>query len=44
MLEWCMTHPWMTFFILLALAESIGNIGSTKIYQCDKCKEKESNK
>jgi len=24
MKEWCMTHPWMTFFILFTLADSIG--------------------
>lgn len=23
MLDWCMVHPWMTFFIILAIIESI---------------------
>jgi hypothetical protein len=27
MTEWCSQHPWMTFFILLVLADSIGSIG-----------------
>ncbi len=27
MQEWCLQHPWMTFFIGLVLAESIGKIG-----------------
>jgi hypothetical protein len=31
----------MTFFIMLALADGIGHIGQTKIYQCDKCEKKE---
>ena len=23
--EWCMEHPWMTFFIAMTLASSIGS-------------------
>lgn len=42
MLEWCTAHPWMTFFILWALADSVGKIGSTNIYQCDKCKKEDA--
>jgi len=26
MAEWCIAHPWMTFFVALALAEAIGSI------------------
>lgn len=26
LLNWCFTHPWMTFFILLATIEAIENI------------------
>lgn len=33
MLEWCMAHPWMTFFILLAFANAIGELGKTKVYR-----------
>lgn len=26
MKEWCINHPWMTFFIILSLIDSIDNI------------------
>ena len=26
MAEWCMAHPWMTFFLTLAVIEAISNI------------------
>ncbi|MBV4417192.1 hypothetical protein KM789_13345 [Clostridium tyrobutyricum] len=25
MYNWCMQHPWMTFFILFVLADSVGH-------------------
>jgi hypothetical protein len=34
--NWMFVHPWMTFFIILAIAEAIGNIGRTEI-KCNKC-------
>lgn len=27
MKEWCLQHPWLTFFVLLAFAEALGNWG-----------------
>ena len=24
--QWCFTHPWMTFFIVLTLLETVGTI------------------
>jgi len=31
MQEWCLQHPWMTFFILVTLAESVGKLGRVYI-------------
>lgn len=33
MTEWCMAHPWMTFFILMTFAVALCNIGPLVIVQ-----------
>lgn len=30
MKEWCMEHPWMTLFIILALCDALGKWGASR--------------
>jgi hypothetical protein len=37
MTEWCMTHPWMTFWIAITALCAINNIGQAVFgRRCDK--------